>query len=155
MTAPRLALAALLGAAACAPKLLPGTDLPDTADNRAIFGVVQSYRAAVERRDAAGVLALVSESYFDSAGTPDLTDDLDYATLAKSLPADLARLGSMRMDVAVTRIEVDGDRAAAFLRWDTRYRVVTRTGEVPRAQLDVSRLQLAREATGWKITAGL
>jgi len=155
MTTTRLTLTSLLGLAACSPRLLPGTEIPDTADNRAVVGVVQAYKAAAERRDAAGVLALVSESYFDDAGTPDPADDLDYAGLARSLPGDLARVGGVRMDLGVTRIEVAGEKASAYLRWDARYRVMTRGGEVARAQADVSRLQLAREKGAWKITAGL
>lgn len=155
MTSTRLAAAALLALSACSPRLLPGTEIPDSEDNRAVFGVVQAYKAAAERRDALGVLALVSESYFDDAGTPDPADDLDYAHLSKSLPGDLARVGGVRMDLAVTRIEVAGDRAAAYLRWDARYRVITRGGEVAKAQADVSRLQLAREKGAWKIVSGL
>jgi ketosteroid isomerase-like protein len=157
MTFPRPGLAALLVAlaAACSPRLLPGTEVPDNAENRAIFGVLQQYRTAVERRDATGVLALVSESYFDDAGTPDPADDLDYSGLVKSLPADLARVTSVRMDLGVSRIEVDGDRAAAYVRFDARYRVQTKGGEIAKAQNDVSRIALVREKGGWKIKGGL
>jgi ketosteroid isomerase-like protein len=158
MTKPRLAavaFAALLGPSACSPRLIPGTDIPDTADTRAVYSVVRAYKLAAERRDAMGVLALVSETYFDDAGTPDPSDDLDFAGLVKALPGDMARVVSVRMDVSVSRIEVNGDKASAFLKWDARYRVSTRAGEVAKAQADVSRLQLAREKGAWKITAGL
>jgi ketosteroid isomerase-like protein len=150
-----VAFASLLGLAACSPRLLPGTDIPDTADTRAVFAVVQAYKAAAERRDAMGVLALISDSYFDDAGTPDPADDLDFAGLVKALPGDLARVINVRMDLSVSRIDVNGDRASAYLKWDARYRVSTRAGEVAKAQADVSRLQLSREKGAWKITAGL
>jgi ketosteroid isomerase-like protein len=150
-----LAALAALALTACSPRLIPGTDLPDEGENRAVFAVVQLYKSAVERRDAAGILALVSERYFDDAGTPDPADDLDYAGLAKALPDDLARVSGVRFDLGVTKIAVEGDKAQVFLRFDARYRINTRVGEIAKAQADVSRLQLAREAGAWKIRAGL
>ena len=150
-----LAAALLLALAACSPKRIPGTDIPDTADTRAIAGVIEKYREAVEQRDAAAVLALVSPKYFDDAGTPDPSDDLDYAGLARALPADLTRVSGVRVELRVTSIAVDGDKAQAYLRYDARYRINTRVGEVAKAQNDQSRIQLAREKGGWKILSGL
>jgi ketosteroid isomerase-like protein len=156
MSASRLLLVAVLAAVAgCSPRRIPGTEIPDNEDTRAITGVIEKYRRAVEARDAAAVLAQVSPKYFDDAGTPDPADDLDYARLAKALPADLARVDSVRMDLRVTDIKVDGDRAQAFLRFDTWYRIATKSGEVAKAQNDVNRVSLVREKDGWKIASGL
>ncbi|HEY7724986.1 MAG TPA: nuclear transport factor 2 family protein [Anaeromyxobacteraceae bacterium] len=150
-----LAAALLTGLAGCSPRRIPGTEIPDTADTRAIVGLLDRYRQAVERRDPAAVLALVSGGYFDDAGTPDPADDLDRTTLEKVLPQDLGRLASVRFDVRVNDVRVDGDRAEAFLRFDARYRITTRGGEVPKAQTDVSRVVLVREKAGWRIASGL
>jgi len=149
------ATAALLLLLACSTVHLPGTDIPDVGDNRAIYDLLQRYRTAVERRDAPAVLELVSPSYFDDAGTPDPADDLDYAGLAKALPADLARVSGVRMDLALTAIQVDGEKATAYVRFDARYRVTTKVGEIAKAQADVSRIGLVRENSAWKIRAGL
>jgi ketosteroid isomerase-like protein len=152
----RLLAATLLAAlAACSPRRIPGTDIPDTADTRAITQVLERFRVAVERRDAAAVLALVSPRYFDDAGTADPSDDLDYAGLSRALPADLARVSNVRVELKVADIKVDGDRAQAYMRYDARYRIVTRSGEVAKAQNDVNRIQLVREKDDWKIASGL
>ncbi len=37
---------------------IPGTEIPDTDENREILRVVERYRTAFVRRDAAGVLAI-------------------------------------------------------------------------------------------------
>ena len=55
----------------CSPKRIPGTEIEDTGDNRAVYEVVRAYQKALEGRDAAAILALVSPDYFDAAGTPD------------------------------------------------------------------------------------
>ncbi|MBI5071010.1 MAG: nuclear transport factor 2 family protein [Deltaproteobacteria bacterium] len=156
MTAPRLAALALaLLAAGCSPRRIPGTEIPATDDTTAIAAVVERYQAAAEARDAAGVLALVSPLYFDDAGTPDPADDLDFERLSRVLPADLARVSGVRMSLKLSDIKVNGDKAQVFVSYDARYRVTTRSGEVARAQQDVSRLALSREKGTWKIVSGL
>jgi ketosteroid isomerase-like protein len=150
-----LALAMALAAAACSPKRIPGTEIPDNDDTRALVALVEKYQAAAEARDAAAVLALVSPAYLDDAGTPDPSDDLDYGLLAKALPVDLARVSGVRMQLQIRDIRVEGDRAQVYVRYDARYRVATRAGEVAKAQADVSRLVMVRERGAWKIVSGL
>ncbi len=149
-----LALALLVASAGCR-RNIPDTEIRDTADNRAVLAVIQQYRAAAERRDAAAVMALVSRSYFDDAGTADPSDDLDHAQLAKAVAADYARLPSTRLRLDVKRIDVTGDRAVAYLYYEAHYRIATPRGEVARQEEDVSRMTFAREEGAWKITSGL
>lgn len=156
MTARRLAAAAaLLALAACSPRRIPGTEILDNEDTRAIVAVVDQYKDALERRDAAAVLALCSERYFDDVGTPDPGDDLDYVTLTKVIPEDLAKISAVRMEIKVTEIKVDGDKAQVFARYESRYRVATRNGDVPKALNDVNRLSFLREKGVWRIVGGL
>lgn len=157
LPAPRRLLVALvlLGAAAGCRRTIPDTDILDTKDNRAIMAVIEQYRLAAERHDAAAVMGLVSRSYFDDAGTPDPADDLDYGQLAKAVAADFARLPSTRLQLSVRQIEVTGDRAVAYLFYDAHYRIATPRGEVPKQEQDVSRMTFAREGGAWRITSGL
>src|SRR5574337_679603 len=134
----RHAAVLLLAASACARKI-PGTEIDDTRDNRAIVAVIDAYRRAFEARDAAAAMALVSADYFDDAGTADASDDLDRAQLGRALPDTLARLPSVKLELAVNRIEVDGDKATAYLFHDSHYRVATARGEVAKRDSDLSR----------------
>ena len=145
----------LLGAFAACRRTIPNTDILDSADTRAILAVIEQYRAAAERRDAAKVMGLVSKSYFDDAGTPDPADDLDYGQLAKAVAADYGRLPSTRLELSVKQIDVAGDRAVAYLFYEAHYRITTPKGEVPKQEQDVSRMVFAREGGAWKITSGL
>lgn len=154
---PRAALVALLALAAlaCTPRRIPGTEVRDTADNRAIYEVVKSYREALEKKDANAILALVAPDYFDNAGTPDPSDDLDRAKLEQTLPQDLQRTEGLKVDFTVRAIEVKGDKAQIELFYDEYYRVKTPGGEVPRRDSDVHRMTLERIAGAWKIASGL
>jgi ketosteroid isomerase-like protein len=149
-----LAVAAV-AAVGCSPRRIPGTEIKDTRDTRAIYDVVQSYRQALEKRDAAAVLALVAPNYFDTAGTPQPEDDMDRGRLEASLPQDLARAEGVKEEFTVRKIEVSGDDAFAELFFDSYYRVQTPTGPVPRKDSDVHRLRLHRMDGTWKIVSGL
>ena len=154
---PRTALVAplVLAALACSPHRIPGTQVRDTADNRAVYDVLQAYRQAMEKRDAPAVLALVAPDYRDTAGTADPADDLDRAMLEQTLPKDLARAEALRVEFTVRRIDVQDDTAEAELFYDQYYRVKTPGGEVPRRDSDVHRMKLRRIDGAWKISGGL
>jgi hypothetical protein len=149
------ALAALLAASACAPRYLPGTEIDNTQDTRAIYEVVLKYREALEKRDVDGILALVAPSYYDTAGTPDPGDDLDRARLEASLREDLPKADSLKVDFTLRRIDVHGDEAQVEIFFDQYYRVKTSTVSVPRRDSDVQRLRLKKIDNQWKFVSGI
>jgi ketosteroid isomerase-like protein len=153
--APTLAALAALLAVGCAPKRIPGTEIRDTPDTRAVVAAIDAYRQAAERRDANAVMALVSTRYFDDAGTPDPRDDLDYDGLRRKLLQDYPKITALRLDIAVRKIDVEGDRAAAYVYYDERYTIATKNGEVPKQASDQNRLLLVREGEAWRFVSGL
>jgi ketosteroid isomerase-like protein len=144
-----------LAAFACSPKRIPGTEIVDNADTRAVYDVVQAYRKAMENRDAPAVLALVAPTYFDTAGTPSPLDDLDRAGLEAALTKDFARAEGLKLDLTVRKIEVTGDDAQAEVFYDEYFRVQTPSGTVPRRDSDVHRMKLHKIDGAWKIVSGL
>jgi ketosteroid isomerase-like protein len=155
MTRPLALLLLAVAGAACSPKRLPGTDIRETDDTRAIYAVVQEYVRAMNARDGAAVLAQVSPDYFDDAGTPEPADDLDRERLEKALVEDLARVESTKLGVTLRKIEVQGDAGFAEIFYDSYYRVQTPSGPVARRDSDVHRLRLKRLDGAWKIQGGL
>jgi hypothetical protein len=150
-----LPLAAVLALTACAARRIPGTDIEDTEDTRAIIATIEAYRQAAERRDAEGVMAVVSEQYFDRGGTVDPGDDLDHPKLAQRLADDYRKISALRLDIGVKRIDVDGDRAQVYVFYEQAYRIALRSREIPKQGSDVHRMQLARENGAWRITSGI
>lgn len=152
----RLALPlSLVLAIACTPARIPGTDIADTRENRAVFDVIDEYVRAMNKRDPAAVLALVSADYFDDAGTPDPGDDLDRERLEKALETDLKRVETEKLAVSLRKIEVQDGAAFAEIFYDNYYRVQTPAGAIPRRDSDVHRIRLKKVDGKWKITAGL
>ena len=141
--------------AACAPALIPGTGVENTAENQQVFAVVKAWADAMQRRDAAAVLALVAADYYDGAGTPLPDDDLDRAGLERSLAADFAKVDTYRLEVTVRKIEVRGDVATADLVYDNYFRVMTPAGGIPKRESDLHRMWFKRVGTRWMIASGI
>lgn len=150
---PALVLALTL--TACGARRISGTEIPDNRDTRAIVAVIDEYRKAVEARNAEAVLALVSSSYFDDAGTPDPADDLDREQLGRALPRHMQQLTSVRLGIGVKQVDVKGDTATANVFYDGHYRVATAGGETAKQANDVAQMKFVRENGKWLIASGL
>ena len=148
-----LPLLALL--AACAPSRIPGTEVPDSKENRAVYEVIRQYADALRKKDVGAILKLVSEDYYDGSGTPDPGDDITRETLEKNLATDLSKVESVMLELGVKKIEVTGDEARAEVFYDAAYRVVTPTGPIAKRPSDLSQMRFRKVKGNWRISAGL
>lgn len=151
-----LAAFALLAASGCTPKRIPGTDIEDTPESRAILEVMEKYRRAVEARDASGVLALVADSFKDDGGTPSPEDDLDYQGLTERLPQAMARLEDVRLEMTVRKVEIDksAGTARAVYTYTTSFRMPGLTTR-PQSESEIKEMFFKRVGEQWKITSGI
>jgi ketosteroid isomerase-like protein len=154
MTLRPLALALLLLPVACAAKRIPGTDIQDTEDTRAILGVMENYRRALEARDAAAIQAMVDRNFRDNAGTVEPEDDLTYESLMRELPARLAKFDDVKLEFNVKRIDVQGATAQAVYLWNARYRM-PRINNKPQLESELEVMVFNRAGDGWKIVSGI
>jgi hypothetical protein len=149
-----LVLPLLLLATACATRRIPGTDIEDTEDSRAILGVMERYRTGLEAKDARAILAIVSESFREDAGTETHEDDLTYANLADHLKNLFARLDNPKVDINVRRLEITKGQAIAIYYWNASWRLPSLTS---RAQSDseLEQMVLEKRDGQWKIVSGI
>ena len=104
---PLILLAAALG---CGPRRIPGTELEDTGDTRAIIETIARYNSSLEARDANGILALVDPAFRDNAGTLTPDDDIDIERLRTVLPQRLAKLQDVAVRIEIKTIDVDEEK---------------------------------------------
>ncbi len=145
---------AALALSACAPRYIRGTEIPDTPDTKAIVDVLTKYKAAMEAKDPNALLALVSESYRDDAGTPSPSDDLDYARLREVLPKRFAQVDDLRMELDLRAINVDRNDANAVFRYSTQYRLPA-FKQKPQHDSDLAQMWFRKVGGQWKIVSGL
>lgn len=149
-------LAPLVLLSGCAAKRIPGTELEDNDDNRAVLKVMDEYRRAVERRDAEKVLALLAPAFKDDGGTPSPEDDLDFATLKERLPQSLARLDDVRLDISVRRIAINkaDDTAKAVYTYNTSFRMPGLSSK-PVNESEIKEMHFVRVSEQWRIVSGI
>ncbi len=142
---------------ACTPKKIPGTDLDDTSETRAVIDVMQKYRSAVEKKDAAGLVRMADESFRDDGGTSSPDDDLEYGTLAAKLAARMAKVSDLKLDVTVRRIEFDSDTKVARVTYS--YQLSFKLPDYSsrtQSENDIKQMLLKRVGEQeWKITSGI
>jgi len=150
----RVWLAVAVLASGCAAHRIPGTDIEDNADTRAILQVLERYRVAVETKDSNTLIDLVSVSFKDNAGTATPDDDLDYQSLQKSLPQRFAKVEDVHLDMNVRRIELKNDIASVIYHYTMSFKMPSLSGKL-RTESDIKEMLLKREQGRWKITSGV
>ena len=151
-TAALLATACLL---ACSHATIPGTQIPDSPQNRAVLDVFSKYRDALEQRDATAILSLAAPSYADNGDPAHGVGPSDYASLQQKLQTDFAKVAGIKLEATVKDIEVKGDEAQLDYFQVLRYSVKTPSGESWKSESDDARMKFARVKGEWKIASGL
>ncbi|HME90354.1 MAG TPA: DUF4440 domain-containing protein [Myxococcaceae bacterium] len=141
---------------ACGARRIPGTDIEDNDDTRAILQVMEQYRTAIEARDAQGVLRLVSQSFKDDGGSSRPEDRLDYAELQKKLPVELAKLDDVKLDLTVRKIEIQKgtNTASAVYTYNLTFRM-PRLSNKPQSESEIKKMWFKRDGKQWKIASGI
>jgi hypothetical protein len=152
-----LLVAVAIVAVGCTPKKIPGTDLDDTDDTRDILDVMEKYRTALEKRDAQQIISLAHESFKDDGGSANPDDDYDYHDLYTKLPETLKRLGDIRLEFNVRKIELSEDSASARATY-TYTASYMMPGLQPKKQSDTEIKQMIFKKVDkhvWKIISGV
>ena len=149
-----LLVCALLVFAACTPRNIPGTQIPDTEDSRAIINVMERFRAAIEARDAKALQGLVSKSFRDNAGTEDPSDDLTYENLPQALPALFSRIEAPKLDMDIRKVDVKRNgEATVIYYWNATWRAPALL-EKPQRDSELEQMVLQKEDGTWRIVTG-
>jgi hypothetical protein len=164
---PTLLLAALLAAPAVAAcknvQTIPGTEIPDTPDNREILQVLERFRGGFVRQDPAVILAAAHPTYYDESGTDDPSDDIIFEELGPTLRKRIAQIESVRFTMEYLDVFIRRDRATVHVWIDASFRMKPILGDdgnpriPPRVvpKQDYAKFELIREGDSWLITKGI
>ena len=136
-----------LGAGGCSHlRPIPGTKIPDTAENREVLGRVEEYRLAMEHRDASKLLTLAHPNYYEDSGTPTGADDYGFPGLKRVLEARLGALRWLRYLIKYRDIHVEGNRAWVDIRYDISFQLLTEMGEKWERRQNEKRMELIKDS---------
>jgi ketosteroid isomerase-like protein len=149
-----LLIAPLLLAAACASRRIPGTEIADTDDTRAVLAIMERYRTALEARDAKAIQSLVSKDFKEDAGTESPDDDLTYANLPERMANLFQKVNNPKVDISVRRVNVQEDTATAIYYWNASWRMPSLTGR-PQSDSELEQMVLKKVDGEWRIVSGI
>lgn len=152
---PVLFVVALAPLAGCGAGHIPNTDVPDTAENREAVEFIEDYRLAMEARNPAGILRLVSTEYYDDNGSPTADDDVDYGMLQQSVLRLTEDVIEVRYEMRYRRVIFRDDRVLVDFTYTGRFKVRTPEGERWARRLADNRMELVRENGEYRIISGL
>ena len=95
------AVALLLG---CSKNYIPNTDVEATSQNLDVVNFCEKYRHALEDKDVAQVLKLMSPGYFEDGGNTKNEDDADYDKIREFLTGDFLRTNGVRYEIRYRRV---------------------------------------------------
>ncbi|GEM_PF-1083943 len=154
----------MVGSLACkGGPTIPGTEIPDTTENREILKVLERYRTGFVQRNPALMLSTAHPTYYDQAGTDDPGDDVVYDELPALLRTRMTQLEAVRYTIDYLEIHIYKNRATVYVWVDASFRMkpILDADGVSRVPLrytrkqDHSMFELVREGEGWLITRGM
>lgn len=75
-------------AVACSPKMIKGTNIEETPDSEEILTVFGYYQKGFNEQNPDVYMEYVSKNYYDTNGTDEAEDDIDYDKLVEILHSD-------------------------------------------------------------------
>jgi hypothetical protein len=146
----------VVGLAACSKTYIPNTDVEDTSENRKVILFCERYRHAVEDKDVATILRIVSPSYFEDGGNTKGEDDMDYEGLKEFLTGDYLKTAGIRYEIRYRRVTfTDNSQIFVDYTFAGAYRIPGVKGDEWRHKVAENRLVLVRDGESYKITSGM
>jgi hypothetical protein len=150
-----LAALALVGCAA-GPKYIANTKVIDTSENREILRVVEQYRVAMEKKDAAKLMLMASEAYWDDSGTASANDDYGYPELKGILTEKLGAASDIRYSVQYRKLRMKDNHAFVDVIINASFTVDDALGQPSRRDMsDRNQFVLRLEGDEWKFLSGM
>lgn len=153
-----LALMLVVGllSSGCSNRRIPGTDIEDTDETRAILAVMENFRAAIEAEDTNAVAVLLAPGFKDDGGTLDRADDYDIGNVRTKLQANFDHVKNIRLSVDVKGITLDKPKTHATVThyWTLRFELST-PGSRPQTDSELKQTVLELVDDEWKIVSGI
>ncbi len=149
-------LALLVAMGGCVKEnYIPYTRVVDTPQNREVLKVVEAYRLAIERKDAAALLTMASPEYFEDSGTPTADDDYGYDGLKQVLARRLAQVEQIRYSLQYMKIEVKDKVAHVDVYIDGSFQIHTAQGTKWDRKQEPHRMELVNDGKRWLFRRGM
>jgi hypothetical protein len=139
----------------CTKTYIPNTDVEDTGTNREIIGFCEKYRHAMEDRNVAVLLKLMSPGYFEDGG--DAKDDsADYEKIRDFLTGDFLKTGGVRYEIRYRRVTfTETNHVFVDYTYAAAWKLPGVKSDEWHHKVADNRLDLVRDGDSFKIVGGM
>jgi hypothetical protein len=149
-------LAAATSAFACSKPYIPNTDIEDTGENRGVIVFCEKYRHAIEDRNVAELLKLMSPAYFEDGGNSKAGDDADFDKIREFLTSDFLRTSGVRYEIRYRRLTfTETSHIFVDYTYAAAWKLPGIKGDEWHHQVADNRLDLVRDGESYKIVSGM
>jgi hypothetical protein len=151
-----LALAVLLACAGCAKTRIPNTDVEDNADNRGVVLFCEKYRHALEDKNVATILKMMSPGYFEDGGNTKNDDDADYDKIRDFLTGQFLKTNGIRYEIRYRRVTfTETSHVWVDYTYAAAWRLPGVKADEWHHQIADNRLDLVHDGETFKIVSGM
>lgn len=151
-----LVLALAVSTLACSKAYIPNTDVEDTTQNREVILFCEKYRHAMEDKNVAELLKMMSPGYFEDAGNAKTEDDADYEKIREFLTTDFLHTMGVRYEIRYRKVTFTETK---HIYVDYTYAAAWKIPGVEKEEwhhtVADNRLDLVRDGDSYKILAGM
>jgi hypothetical protein len=147
-------LVALILAAGCGHRRIPGTDIEENEETKAIVAVMQAYRSALEHKDAHAIAQLLAPGFHDKGGTANPEDDLTAQNVEPLLTERFSKVANLSLDMELRQIEIQDGAATATYFYTEHYQIPTLTTRA-QTESDLKQMTLVKVKDQWRILSGI
>jgi hypothetical protein len=149
-------LFAALPLLACSKQMIPNSDVEDTAPNRDVVIFCERYRHALEDKNVAELLKLMSPAYFEDGGNTKTEDDADYDKIREFLTGDFLRTNGVRYEIRYRKVTfTEKQRIFVDYTYDAAWKIPGVKNDEWHHKVADNRLELVKDGESYKIIAGM
>jgi hypothetical protein len=145
-----------VGAFACSTVYIPNTDVEDTSENRQVILFCERYRHALEDRNVAQLLKMMSPAYFEDGGNTKNEDDADFDRTREFLTGDFLKTAGIRYEIRYRRVTfTQNNHIFVDYTYAAAWKLPGVKAEEWHHRVADNRLDLVRDGESFKILGGM
>jgi hypothetical protein len=147
---------AVLPLLACSKQMIPNSDVEDTTQNRDVVLFCEQYRHALEDKNVAQLLKLMSPAYFEDGGNTKTEDDADYDKVREFLTGDFLHTNGVRYEIRYRKVTfTEKQRILVDYTYDAAWKLPGVKNDEWHHRVADNRLELVKDGESFKILAGM
>ncbi len=151
-----LLVLAVLPLLACSKQMIPNSDVEDTTQNRDVVLFCEQYRHALEDKNVAQLLKLMSPAYFEDGGNTKTDDDADFDKVREFLTGDFLRSNGIRYEIRYRKVTFsEKQRIYVDYTYDAAWKIPGVKNDEWHHRVADNRLELVKDGESYKILAGM